>query len=76
MGLTNLLKKHEKDFKNWWQNGEDFTPKLEEALVEYYLEIPYTILTGETGTVSEWLNDKLSTEVSELHRLIKYKGIN
>tara|TARA_R110002167_G_scaffold278087_1_gene483952 strand:+ start:208 stop:465 length:258 start_codon:yes stop_codon:yes gene_type:complete len=65
MDLLQVIKNHEKDFMKWFYDGEDFSDKLEEALVEAFKDqIPYTVLTGETSDTSEWLNDKLSFSIS------------
>ena len=62
MDLLQVIKNHEKDFMKWFYDGEDFSDKLEEALVEAFKDqIPYTVLTGETSNTSEWLNDNLCT---------------
>ena len=39
MELLEAIKKHEKDFEKWWFDGEDFSPSLEEALVEVYEDV-------------------------------------
>ena len=62
MDLLQVIKNHKKDFKKWFYDGEDFSDKLEEALVEAFKDqMPYTVKTGETADPTEWLNDKLSS---------------
>ena len=69
MELLEAIKKHEKDFEKWWFDGEDFSPSLEEALVEVYEDVMppgIGIQKGIDSDTSEWLNDYVPQDVLDI----------